>query len=356
MFVVVLMYSIHRLTINIFYTRVINKVQSNLDYYAKSSQEFALSYQYLNINKLWKFFHYAYNFIMLYILILIVDQVWSLGVNDILVKILNVKIVGIVFGMYVGIGILLLITLAILLLVQKIVLNAFAIDDISNVKKILSIFMLCNKPYKILFGIFTIIIFLSVIGIPITALIASTGAFAIVIAFLTKDVLKNFTNALMFFLEDAFSLNDLVELDGLRGTLESMSLVYLRLRDNDGKLHLIPFSAIKTITNYSKDFAYALINVGISYDNDPELAIKVLNNIYNNLLLSEFGESIIGPLELQGVTELGAYSVNIRCKIKTRGGKQFGVRNEFFKQIHREFKLNGIEIPYPHSVFINKKQ
>jgi small conductance mechanosensitive channel len=356
MLMVIVIYTTHRLTISMFYSKVINKIQANLNDYYQSSQEFVLSYKYLNIDKLWKFFHYAYNFIMVYMLILIIDKIWSLGVNDIILKIFSVKIVEIVFGMYVGIGILLLITLTILLLIQKIVLNSFAINDIANVKKVLSIFMLCDKPYKILFGIITIIIFLSVIGIPITALIASTGAFTIVIAFLTKDVLKNFTNALMFFLEDAFSLNDLVEIDGLRGTLESMSLVYLRLRDNDGKLHLVPFSAIKTITNYSKDFAYALINVGISYDNDPELAIKVLNNIYNNLLLSEFGESIIGPLELQGVTELGAYSVNIRCKIKTRGGKQFGVRNEFFKQIHREFKLNGIEIPYPHSVFINKKQ
>ena len=61
-----------------------------------------------------------------------------------------------------------------------------------------------------------------------------------------------------------------------------------------------------------------------------------------------YGPDILEPLEIQGVNALGASSVDIRARIKTKPLKQWALRREFFRRMKRDFDERGIEIPFPH--------
>jgi moderate conductance mechanosensitive channel len=119
---------------------------------------------------------------------------------------------------------------------------------------------------------------------------------------------------------------------------------------------MIPFKSIDVITNYSKDYSYALVEVGVSYSSDIEFVKKVLIQTAKELRLDPVvGALILDDLEINGVIALSDSSVNVRCKLKTAPGQQFSVKYKFLEKIHDNFIANGVVIPYPHSVVIMKK-
>jgi small conductance mechanosensitive channel len=111
----------------------------------------------------------------------------------------------------------------------------------------------------------------------------------------------------------------------------------------------VPFGDVTTVENFTKDFSYAVLDIGVGYGEDTDVVSAVLGEIGVEISTDDvYGERIIGPMEIMGVHELGDSAVVIRARVKTKPMLQWGVRREFYRRIKKRFDVLGIEIPFPH--------
>jgi small conductance mechanosensitive channel len=196
---------------------------------------------------------------------------------------------------------------------------------------------------------------LSELGINIAPLLAGAGVLGVALGFGSQTLVKDFLTGLSIILEDTMSVGDYVVIGDKGGTVENLSIRTVHLRNFDGALHVIPFSEITTITNMTKSFAFAVFEVGVSYDTDLDKAIAVIKEVGHMLRKdSPVKEFILDDIEVWGVDSLASSSINIKGRIRTIAGKHNDVRRAFLLQIKKAFDAEGIEIPFPTIMHVTK--
>lgn len=196
----------------------------------------------------------------------------------------------------------------------------------------------------------TAMVVLAEVGINIAPLLAGAGVLGLAIGFGAQKLVQDVITGVFIQLERAIDVGDLVTAAGITGTVERITIRSLSLRDMSGTYHLLPFSSVDTVSNYNRDFAYHVGEYGIGYREDTDEAIGHLRAAFDELLADATQRAqIIDPnLEVHGVTALADSSVNLRVRIKTRPGAQFGVGRAFNRLVKRHLDAAGVEIPYPH--------
>lgn len=196
--------------------------------------------------------------------------------------------------------------------------------------------------------VFVGMIVLSEIGINIAPLIAGAGVVGLAVGLGAQTLVKNLIEGIANLVEDSFAVGDVVKLGDLSGVVEEISMRTVRLRDFAGHVHTIPFSEIKTITNMTRDFSFAVFDLGVSYDADVTKVREVMLKEAAELRSDpEFGAFITGDLEIAGLDTFGESAITIKARIRTLPGKQWPVQRAFNQRIKTAFDRAGIEIPFP---------
>lgn len=190
---------------------------------------------------------------------------------------------------------------------------------------------------------------LSEVGISIAPILGAAGVVGIAVGFGAQSLIKDYFTGVFLLVEDQLRVGDVVEAGGKSGLVEEITLRYLRLRDFEGTVHFVPNGLISTVTNRSREFAFAVVDVGVAYREDVEDAFAVMREVGAQMRESaDFGPKIIADLEVIGVERWDDSAVVLRCRLKTNPLEQWNVRREFLKRLKRAFDTHGIEIPYPH--------
>lgn len=190
---------------------------------------------------------------------------------------------------------------------------------------------------------------LSEIGIDIGPLLAGAGVIGLAIGFGAQTLVQDIITGVFIQLEDAIHKDDFITAGGISGTVERLSIRSLGLRDLSGTLHVVPFSSVDTVSNYTRDFGYHLGEYGVAYRENLGEVIDHLHEAYARLLkMPDISAEVTGPLEVDGVTALADSSVNIRVRILTTAGMQYAVGRAYNRCVKDLFDEAGIEIPYPH--------
>jgi small conductance mechanosensitive channel len=149
-------------------------------------------------------------------------------------------------------------------------------------------------------------------------------------------------------MENQFAVGDVIEAAGKSGTVERMTPRVAVLRDVRGVLHVIPNGQITTVSNLTRSWSRAVVEVGVGYATDVDRAIAVFRDE-----LSRFRDDaawtsrFTGDSDVLGVEDLGEHSVVIRTLLRTVPGAQWEVAREFRRRIKNRLDAEGIEMPYP---------
>ena len=120
---------------------------------------------------------------------------------------------------------------------------------------------------------------LSEIGVNVAPLLAGAGIVGIAIGFGSQKLVQDLITGLFLLLENTVQVGDNVSVSGLSGTVENVSIRTIRLRAGDGSVHIVPFSAVTTITNASRGAGNASVSVNVSYKEDTDRAGQILKDI-----------------------------------------------------------------------------
>ena len=187
------------------------------------------------------------------------------------------------------------------------------------------------------------LIVLSELGINIAPLLAGAGVVGLAIGFGAQTLVKDVITGIFILAEDTVAVGDVVDLGGHIGVVEAMTLRSIRLRDHTGAVHTIPFSAVSTVMNMTRDFGYAVFDIGIAYSEDLDRVIDLLRKLGDEMRQDKaFARDIREPIEVMGINRFADTAVIIRVRLKTAPGKQWGVEREFNRRLKRLFEEHGI--------------
>ncbi|MFZ5484759.1 MAG: mechanosensitive ion channel family protein [Pseudomonadota bacterium] len=190
---------------------------------------------------------------------------------------------------------------------------------------------------------------LAELGIAIAPILASAGVVGLAIGFGAQSLIKDFFTGLFLLIDDQIHQGDVVEVAGKGGLVEEVTLRYVRLRDYEGNVHFIPNGVIDTVTNRSRDHAYAVIDVGVAYREDLDEVFAVMREVGAGMRADpDLAARILEDLEIAGVEQWADSAVVVRARFKVEPLEQWGVRRAFLLRLKQAFDARGIEIPYPH--------
>lgn len=194
------------------------------------------------------------------------------------------------------------------------------------------------------------LITLSELGINTAPLLAGAGVVGVAVGFGSQTLVKDVITGLFILFEDTIAVGDVVDVGGGHsGAVEAMSIRTIRLRDTAGAVHSVPFSAVTTITNMTKDFSFAVFDVQVSYSEDPDRVSDVMKELGHDLQHDPaFRREILAPLEVMGLDRLADSGIVIKARFKTRPLQQWSVAREYNRRLLKRFNELGISIPYPH--------
>jgi moderate conductance mechanosensitive channel len=186
---------------------------------------------------------------------------------------------------------------------------------------------------------------LSEIGVNVAPLLAGAGIVGIAIGFGSQKLVQDLITGLFLLLENTVQVGDNVSVSGLSGTVENVSIRTIRLRAADGALHVVPFSAVTTITNASRGVGNASVSVNVAYREDTDRAGQILKDIVADMRReSEYRMAILGDLELWGVDKVDGAMVSIVGQIRCTDSGRWPVQREFNRRMKRRFQEAGIEM------------
>ncbi|MGH8632197.1 MAG: mechanosensitive ion channel family protein [Burkholderiales bacterium] len=164
-----------------------------------------------------------------------------------------------------------------------------------------------------------------------------------------QSLVKDYFTGLVMLVENQVRQGDVVEVAGKGGLAEEVTLRYVRLRDYEGSVRYVPNGAIDTVTNRSRGFAFAVIDIGVAYKEEVDRVFEVMRRVAAQLREdAAFGPRILEDLEVAGVDQWADSAVVIRCRFKVKALEQWGVRREYLRRLKQAFDSEGTEIPFPH--------
>lgn len=194
------------------------------------------------------------------------------------------------------------------------------------------------------------------IGVMLSSLITNVpaglvtaGGFAIGIG--AQSLVKDLINGFFILFEDQFGVGDHVTIGRFTGIVETIGIRNTSIRDFTGDLHLLSNGTILEVTNHSRGNISFFVDVEIAYEENVEGALKVIERTCKRFEESN-SEDVMEPIQVLGVTALGASGISIRVLGKARPLKQWAMERELRKEIKISLDSEGIEIPYPKTQII----
>ncbi|HUK57712.1 MAG TPA: mechanosensitive ion channel domain-containing protein [Stellaceae bacterium] len=190
------------------------------------------------------------------------------------------------------------------------------------------------------------LVVLAQVGVNIAPLLAGAGVVGLAVGFASQALLKDLIIGLIILAEDTLAVGDYVNVGAGEGIIETLTVRALRVRDASGALVTIPFSEVTTIKNMTREFAYALHDVGVLYREDPDKVVTVLRGVADEMRGDpQWKSQILAPLEIVGLDRFTDSAQVIRVRLKTAPLAQFGVQREFNRRMKKAFDTSGIEMP-----------
>ncbi len=187
---------------------------------------------------------------------------------------------------------------------------------------------------------------LAEIGVNIAPLLAGAGVIGLAIGFGSQKLVQDIITGLFLLLENAMQVGDVVTLGGMSGTVEALSIRTIRLRALDGSVHIVPFSAVTTVSNQTRDYSFAVVDITLGVNEQPDHIADLLREIAEAMRAEQpWRGRVLADLEVFGLDRFNDLGWVMRARVKTLPGAQWGVSRELNRRIKYRFDELAIESP-----------
>lgn len=192
------------------------------------------------------------------------------------------------------------------------------------------------------------------LGVPTTSILAGAGVLGLAIGFGAQNLVRDVLSGFFILFEDQFAVGDYVTVAGAEGTVLEIGLRVTRVQIWTGEIHVIPNGLIDHVVNFSRAGMGVVLEVKVALEVNLDQAIDTINNVCRKMA-EEKSDQVVEEPQVLGVTGLGGSGATIMVFGTVAPMKQWAFGRELRKRIKEAFDREGIEIPYPHRVLLNKQ-
>jgi small-conductance mechanosensitive channel len=184
--------------------------------------------------------------------------------------------------------------------------------------------------------------------VDIAPLLASLGVVGLALSLGAQTLIKDLIGGMLILIENQYAIGDVIQVGDIAGSVEHFTLRVTHVRSVEGKLHVIPNGEIRIVSNITRHWSRAMVDLGVAYEEDLDRVLAVLEQeaeafaqdpkVADQLIEAP---SVIGPLSL------GDWAVTVRVMVKTLPGKHWGVAQILRKRLLAACEREGITLPYP---------
>jgi moderate conductance mechanosensitive channel len=217
-----------------------------------------------------------------------------------------------------------------------------------DAKRARTIGFVVNKMSTVVIVGVAMVTILNELGVNVAPLLTGAGIAGVALGFGAQWLIKDLLSGFCLILEDQVRVGDDAVINGTDGLVEQINLRTIVLRDVRGTVHVFANGAITTLANQSKDFSHYVIDLNISFTEDPDRVSEVVREVDRELRQTpDFAPLILEPAQIHGVVGFAEWSMQLRIRLKTVPQQQWRVGREFRKRLRKALNRHEVAVPYP---------
>jgi small conductance mechanosensitive channel len=217
---------------------------------------------------------------------------------------------------------------------------------VERVKRARTVSRLLQNALTVLVVSIAALMVLHELQVDIMPILTGAGIVGLAVGFGAQTLVKDLIAGFFLTLEDQVRVGDVAVINGVAGLVEEINLRTIVLRDGDGAVHIFPNGSIDKLANRSKDFSYAVVDIGVGYAEDPDRIAEILRELGGQLSQDpKCGPVILAPLEVIGIESFEDARMVMRVRIKTLPLRQWDVARELRRKIVKAFGAEGVVLP-----------
>ena len=259
---------------------------------------------------------------------------------------------------FIEVSIVILVAFIVISIIRKIITGieervaSRAVGD--DVKRIKTLSRVLRYIATVIVVVLTVMSVLAGFGVSVAPFLATAGVAGLAVGFGAQSLVKDYFTGFVMLIEDQIRQGDIVEIAGKVGTVEEVTLRYIRLRDYEGVVHFVPNSVITVVTNRTRSYAYSVIDISVSYKEDIAHVCEVLKQVAAEMRKDpSLQENILEDIEIAGLEKFADSSITVRSRMMVVAKYQNPIRREFQARVKVAFERENIVIPFPHLVLEN---
>ena len=208
--------------------------------------------------------------------------------------------------------------------------------------------VLFGKLARVAFITLAILMAINSVGIDLTALAVFSGALGLGIGIGLQKVVSNLLSGVILLMDRSVKPGDVVSIGGTYGWINAIGARYVSVLTRDGIEHLIPNEILIStpVENWSHSdrLVRQRLPIGISYDSDVHLAIKLAQDV-----AGEFDRILKDPAPKCLLKGYGDNALNLELRVWIQDAEQgvSNIKSEIYLRVMAQFKEHGIQFPYP---------
>jgi small-conductance mechanosensitive channel len=200
--------------------------------------------------------------------------------------------------------------------------------------------------------VIAVLLVLDRLNVNLAPLLASAGVAGVALGFGAQSLVKDTLSGFFILLENQFGVGDVVELrttaSPVTGRVEGLTLRITTLRAFDGTLHVVPNGNVQLVSNQSRGWARAIVDVRVAYSQDVEHLRVLLEQLFQELRDdATLHDWVMDGPSVLGIERLSDYAQVVRVVAQTRPSKRWDVERQLRERITRRLTEQGIASPVP---------
>lgn len=186
----------------------------------------------------------------------------------------------------------------------------------------------------------------TIIGIDVSAVIASLGVLGLILGFGAQSLIEDIVTGIFMIFEGQFNIGDIIILDDFRGTVVNIGVRATTIRDDGGNEKVVNNSDIRNFQNRSRSQSLAVCDIGISYGANLKETEAIILDALPDMLEANKDVWLTAP-SYKGVEALADSAVVLRFIVYCTEQNVFAARRRLNGELKNLFDAKGIEIPFP---------
>ena len=171
--------------------------------------------------------------------------------------------------------------------------------------------------YAVYFG--TAVLILASMGFNPMPFLAGAGILGLVIGFGAQALVHDVVSGFFILFENTYLVGDTIEAAGARGVVEAIEFRTTKMRDGDGRVHVVRNGDVKQVINYSKEYSLAIVTIDAPYDADLAEVFAALREAGQRARRDN--PDVLGDTQIDGISAFGPLMMTVRTSTRVRPGR-----------------------------------